>query len=119
MTGGAPRTGTQPRADTFAKLSEHGADIWVASASLPGLRSARAHLIPLSFAWIEEKIVLTADRAALTTRNIVEHRTARLALDSTRDVVMIDARLEDVLDTHHAPQADRTLSKPMQVYVGA
>jgi hypothetical protein len=104
-----PRDLARRRADTLAKLAAPAADVWVASAGSSG-----AYLVPLSLAWADERIILAADRASRTARNITEHGGARLGLGPTRDVVMIDAVLERVvpvgedeeLARRYAAQAD-------------
>jgi hypothetical protein len=93
LTGDAtgPRTGLQRKADVLEKLQARHADVWVASASEAGA----AHLVPLSLAWHEERVMLVTPPESATARNIVRVRAARLALGGTRDVVMIDARLDE------------------------
>jgi hypothetical protein len=89
----APRSGAERKADTLAKLSTKGIDVWVASAgSAHGVPVA--HLVPFSLAWIDERIVIALEAEARTARNIQAQGIARLALGPTRDVVIIDARLE-------------------------
>lgn len=93
----------QRKLDTLAKLREPAADVWVATASAAD--GARAHLVPLSLAWIDERVVLAVESDSLTARNIVEHGIARLALGGTRDVVMIDAVLDRSFGVSDAPAA--------------
>ena len=50
--------------------------------------------MPLSLAWLDERVVLAVDASSRTARNIVDRGTARLGAGHTRDVVMIDAVLE-------------------------
>ena len=99
MPGDAPRTGPERKADVLGKLEARHADAWVASAS-PG---GRAHLVPLSYAWDGERIVLALDGSSVTARNIAAARRTRLALGGTRDVVMIDATLDERVDVAQAP----------------
>ena len=94
-----PRTFDQRVADTLALLATHHADIWVATASVDGA----AHLVPLSYAWTGERIVLATDATMVTARNLVASRKARLGTGHTRDVVMIDAELESVHPVGEAP----------------
>jgi hypothetical protein len=77
------------------------ADLWVASASPSGV----AHLVPLSFAWDGEHVIIATEATAITTRNIVGVRRTRLALGGTRDVVMIDAVLVRQIGMAEAPAA--------------
>ncbi len=93
-----PRTAQQRKADVLEKLREDNADLWVASASASG----SAHLVPLSLAWDGERVIVATDPNSITARNIVRSREARLALGGTRDVVMIDVVLDEVVDVEQA-----------------
>lgn len=106
-----PRSPHQRKAAALALLTARHADLWVASASANG----GAHLVPLSFAWDGEHVILATALHAVTTRNISVTRRARLALGGTRDVVLIDALLvrqvalrerEAALAERYAAQAD-------------
>ncbi len=94
MTADPARTAGQRRADTLAKLEAAGADVWVATASAAGV----AHLVPLSYAWDGEHVVLAAVTGSLTVRNIRASGRARLGFGPTRDVVIVDAELDRLLD---------------------
>lgn len=96
-----PRTRQQRKADTLAKLHQHGGDIWVASA---GGGTEGAHLVPLSFAWIDERVVLATESRSVTARNIARSGAARLALGPTRDLVVIDAACEATLELETDPE---------------
>jgi hypothetical protein len=91
----APRSSRQRKADTIAKLQATGADTWVATASSTGA----THLIPLSYAWDGECIVLAAPADSVTVKNIRASGRVRLGFGPTRDVVLIDAELERALGT--------------------
>lgn len=69
-------------------------DVWVATASPSGA----PHLVPLSLAWVDERAVIAVERRSVTARNLTASGVARLAVGPTRDVVMIDATLEDTVD---------------------
>jgi len=84
-----PRSREQRKADTLAKLTETEADVWVASAG-----DGEPYLVPLSLAWLDERIVIALASGSRTARNIVARGRARLGLGPTRDVVMIDALLD-------------------------
>jgi hypothetical protein len=84
-----PRSFDQRRADALAILSAPGADAWVGTAA----RDGRAYLVPLSFGWTGETIVLVTEGSSRTARNLVATSHARLGSGATRDVVMIDAEL--------------------------
>ena len=95
------RSAEERRADTILKLEAHGADAWVATASPSGV----AHLVPLSYAWDGEEIILGAMPSSPTVRNLRASRRARLGFGPTRDVVLMDAALDRVLPAADAPAA--------------
>ena len=74
------------------KLKATHADAWVATASGRG-----AHLVPLSFAWNGEQILLATKGKSITAQNLRSIGRARVALGTTRDVVLIDASLDGVV----------------------
>jgi hypothetical protein len=98
MSAPQPRTTHQRLADALAKLSEPNADVWVASAGPDG-----AHLVPLSLAWVDGRVIIALSSESVTARNIVTSGTARLGLGPTRDVVMIDAELDGAHPVDDAP----------------
>jgi hypothetical protein len=108
VTREEPRSAAQRKADTLAKLTAEAADIWVASASVTDAGAAQAYLVPLSLAWVDERIVLAMEVASQTARNIGAGGKTRLALGPTRDVVMIDAELEQ---THNAEDVPARIGK--------
>jgi hypothetical protein len=93
-----PRSAVERKAGVVAKLTERHADVWVATASEQGT----AHLIPLSLAWDGERVIVATERESLTTRNLLRSGQARLALGGTRDVVMIDAGLDETVPVAEA-----------------
>jgi hypothetical protein len=93
-----PRTLAERKADTLAKLTAPAADVWVATAGPGG-----AYLVPLSLAWLEERVVLVTEADSVTARNITGSGRARLGLGPTRDVVMIDTVLERVYHPGEVP----------------
>jgi hypothetical protein len=103
MTDRQPRTREQRRADTLAKLSAPTVDVWVATAGLDADGHASSYLVPLSLAWIDERVVLATEADSVTARNITSQGGARLGLGPTRDVVMIDAELEQVYRLDEVP----------------
>jgi len=62
-----------------------------------------SYLVPLSLAWIDERVVLATEADSATARNILSPGGARLGLGPTRDVVMIDAELEQVYSLDEVP----------------
>jgi len=93
-----PRTGARRRQDTERRLA-HDVDVWVASASPEGV----PYLVPLSFDWDGEALLVATPAGSRTGRNLAATRTARLALGHTRDVTMIDGRVE-VLEIDELPR---------------
>jgi hypothetical protein len=85
----APRSRSQGRADTLAKLRSQ-VDLWVASADEAGA----AYLIPLSFYWDGTALTMATPRASRTARNLARAGWARVALGPTRDVVIIEGPVE-------------------------
>ena len=77
-----------------AMLATPAIDTWVATASPAGT----PHLVPVSLAWVEERVVIAVEKSSITARNLTASGTARLAVGTTRDVVMIDAVLEETVD---------------------
>lgn len=104
-----PRDRQTRKADALATLATPAIDVWVASASGEGT----PHLVPLSLAWVDERVVIAVEAASVTARNVTASGVARLAVGPTRDVVMIDAALDrtvevadDELGDAYAAQAD-------------
>jgi hypothetical protein len=92
-------------ADALAKLREPVVDAWVSSASVTDDGSAQPYVVPLSLAWIDDRVVLALESSSRTARNITRHGTARLGLGPTRDVVLIDAVLDDVIGVGYASES--------------
>jgi hypothetical protein len=65
-------------------------DVWLASASADGA----PYLVPLSLAWVDDRVVVAVETASPTARNVTGGGTARAAVGSTRDVTMLDVVLE-------------------------
>ncbi|GLW63674.1 hypothetical protein Arub01_19180 [Actinomadura rubrobrunea] len=94
----APRPRAQRRRDTEHRLA-HDVDVWVASASPDGA----PYLVPLSFDWDGESLLLATPADSPTGRNLAATRVARLALGHTRDVTMIEGEVE-VLEIDALPR---------------
>lgn len=67
-------------------------DLWVATASADGV----PYLIPLSFLWHDEKVVMVTGERTVTVGNLRRARLVRLSLDGLRDVVLVDGWAEVV-----------------------
>ena len=76
----------------LARLEAPEADTWVATAAPDGA----VHLVPLSYAWDGEHVVIAVAAGSPTARNIEASGSARLGFGPTRDVVVVDAALERV-----------------------
>jgi hypothetical protein len=100
----SPRSRNQRLADARARL-QSDIDVWVATASLDGT----PYLVPLSLDWDGERVIVCAQRTSRTIENLVRSRVARLGIGLTRDVVMIDAVVDnsDGLDEVSAAMAER------------
>ncbi len=79
------RSMAQRQSDTLARLA-NDVDCWVTSASTTG----EAYLIPLSYVCYDGKIVFATLTNSLTVRNLRRAGRCRIALDGTRDVVLIE-----------------------------
>src|SRR3954454_20290285 len=98
-----PRSRAQRRRDTEHRLT-HDTDVWVASASVDGA----PYLVPLSFDWDGEALLVATPAASPTGRNLAATRTTRLALGHTRDVSMIEGEVEALeIDALPQEQGDR------------
>src|SRR5690606_19332747 len=93
-----PRSRAQRRRDTEHRLN-HDVDVWVATASPDGL----PYLVPLSFDWDGETLLLATPAHSPTGRNLAATRTVRLGLGHTRDVTVIDGDVE-VLEMDALPK---------------
>ncbi len=98
-----PRSAEQRRLDALASLRSPQADVWVATASAGDDGAPLAHLVPLSLAWLDERVVIAVRPPSRTARNLPAGASARLAVGPTRDVMMIDAVVEDVSALDGAP----------------
>jgi hypothetical protein len=89
------------KADTLRMLATPAIDVWVATAAAAGV----PYLVPLSLAWVDERVLIALEATSPTALNLAASREARLAVGPTRDVVMIDA----VLDRTVSVDADQAL----------
>ena len=98
-----PRSRAQRRHDTENRLTTD-IDVWVASASADGA----PYLVPLSFDWDGEALLVATPAESPTGRNLATTQTVRLGLGHTRDVSMIDGVVEVVeIDALPQEQGDR------------
>jgi hypothetical protein len=85
----APRSRAQRRRDTEHRLT-HDVDAWVATASADGV----PYLVPLSFDWDGEALLMATPADSPTGGNLAATRSVRLGLGHTRDVSMIEGDVE-------------------------
>lgn len=79
------RPGAQRRRDTERRLAQD-TDAWVSTASADGV----PHLVPLSFYWDGEALLLATPADGPSGTNLAVSGTVRLALGHTRDVTLIE-----------------------------
>jgi hypothetical protein len=84
-----PRPPARRKRDTLARL-EREVDLWVASASAGG----EPYLVPLSYHWDGSALTVATPGTSRTARDLLRAGRTRVALDGTRDVVVIDGRVE-------------------------
>ena len=93
VLGAAPEGPPRPRAqrirDALGRL-DRDVDVWVASGD------GATSLVPLSFLWDGETLLLSTPRTSPTGRNLAATGTVRLGIGPTRDVVLVDGTVEVV-----------------------
>ncbi len=77
--------------DTRERL-EGDVDLWVATAGASG----GVHLVPLSFLWDGDALLVSTPRSSVTSRNLLADPRVRVGLGPTRDVVLVDGTAEPV-----------------------
>ncbi|MBD0839662.1 pyridoxamine 5'-phosphate oxidase family protein [Streptomyces sp. TRM68416] len=92
MTPQPARPAKQRKLDTLHRL-EHDEDVWVATAVADG---AAPYLVPLSFLWDGETLLLATPATSPTGRNLKETGLVRLGIGPTRDVTMIEGTVDTV-----------------------
>ncbi|HEY3501529.1 MAG TPA: pyridoxamine 5'-phosphate oxidase family protein [Actinocatenispora sp.] len=84
------RSRAERRADTLRRLATE-VDAWVASAY-----DGAPYLVPLSYRWDGETLLLATAAGTPTARNLRTGGLVRLGLGPTRDVVLVDGTVEPV-----------------------
>ncbi|MEV6932303.1 pyridoxamine 5'-phosphate oxidase family protein [Dactylosporangium sp. NPDC051485] len=86
-----PRPLARRREDTLRRL-EHDVDAWVATADAEGT----PYLVPLSFLWEGETLLISTAATNPTARNLLAGGRVRLTVGPTRDVVLIEGTAQRV-----------------------
>jgi hypothetical protein len=86
-----PRSRARRKADTLAKLRGE-VDLWVASADEAG----NAYLVPLSHYWDGSTLTVATPRASRSAVNLIRAGRARVALGTTRDVVIVEGTVAEL-----------------------
>ncbi len=81
------------KADTLRRLDQD-VDAWVSTASADGT----PYLMPLSFLWTDNSLLLSTARNNPTSRNIQASGQLHLSVGETRDVVLITGTAKLVED---------------------
>jgi nitroimidazol reductase NimA-like FMN-containing flavoprotein (pyridoxamine 5'-phosphate oxidase superfamily) len=85
----APRDAGQRKNDTLTRLTSD-VDVWIATADAAG----DSYLVPLSFFWDGEGVVISTPRSSVTGRNLSRGGRVRVGVGELRDVTMIDGTAE-------------------------
>jgi hypothetical protein len=93
------RSARQRKLDTLSRL-ENDIDCWVSTAD-PA--TGTPYLVPLSFIWYEGRLLIATPVDSPTGRNFQSTKKARIGLGPTRDVVLIEAVLDESLPTVDIP----------------
>ncbi|MHA6631279.1 pyridoxamine 5'-phosphate oxidase family protein [Pseudonocardia sichuanensis] len=88
MTHPQPRTPQQRKQDTLDRLHQD-VDAWVATSDGDG-----PYLVPLSFLWDGETLLMATPAASPTGRNAAATGRVRVGIGQTRDVVLVDGTVE-------------------------
>ena len=92
MTQPAPRTPGQRKQDALNRL-EHDVDAWVATAGGP---DGTPYLVPLSFLWDGDTLLIATASASRTSRNLLATGRVRVGVGPTRDLVLIEGTAQAV-----------------------
>jgi Pyridoxamine 5'-phosphate oxidase len=95
----ARRSSEERKADALAKLTAIRANVFVASAS----PTTGVHLVPVTHTWNGSHHVLATEPNSRTVANVTADPRVRLALGESRDVVMVDAVLIEVVPLAQVP----------------
>ena len=95
-----PRTPRQRRRDTLDRL-ERDVDAWVATADPAG---GTPYLVPLSFLWDGEALLVATPSSSPTGRNLRSTGKVRVGVGPTRDLVLIEGTVAAVVAAGDIPE---------------
>ncbi len=94
-----PRAPQQRKQDTLDRL-ERDVDAWVATAGAAG---GTPYLVPLSFLWDGGSVLLATPSSSPTARNLEATGKVRVGIGPTRDLVLIEGTVGQVLPAAEVP----------------
>ena len=119
-----PRSLAERQRDTRQRLA-NDVDAWVATAPSDG--SGVPHLVPLSYLWDGQTLVVATPAASPTSRNLRASGRVRLGLGPTRELVIIEGTATPLASDEITPELGdafaartgfdpRELSEPYQYF---
>ena len=90
-----PRSPKQRKQDTLHRL-ERDVDAWVATAD-PA--TGTPYMVPLSFLWDGETLLIATVAAAPTSLNLQASDLVRVGVGPTRDVVLIEGTVQETMSS--------------------
>lgn len=93
------RSPSQRQQDSLARL-EQDVDVWVATADAG---SGTPYLVPLSFLWDGSTVLVATPSSSPTSRNLQATGKVRLGIGPTRDLVLIEGIVGDILAATEIP----------------
>ncbi len=109
MSDAVPRSRDERIRDTIARF-EQDVDAWVATAAPAG----EPHLVPLSFLWWNQQLVIATEDRSPTIRNLRASPSIRLGIGLVRDVILVTGTATLI----PAPDIDRTVADAFATKAG-
>ncbi|MGW7066533.1 pyridoxamine 5'-phosphate oxidase family protein [Streptomyces sp. NPDC054855] len=95
-----PRAPEQRKRDVLHRLA-HDIDAWVATADAD---SGTPYLVPLSFLWDGESLLVATPDASVTGRNLRATGQARVGIGPTRDVILVEGAVRALGEDELTPE---------------
>ncbi|MEV0525744.1 pyridoxamine 5'-phosphate oxidase family protein [Streptomyces sp. NPDC050439] len=102
-----PRTPEQRKRDTLHRLT-HDVDAWVATADA---ESGTPYMVPLSFFWDGESLLVATPDTSVTGRNLRATGKARVGIGPTRDVILIEGAVRALGEDELTPEDRDTFAE--------